>query len=54
MIMDLSQWMQLQTELWWAFGWLARWWLILFLVVSSLAAVMMFFLNVVSTWLRDQ
>jgi hypothetical protein len=49
--MTLEQFTALQYELLWAFGWLARWWLIMFAVVGVALGAFMFFLQVVSTWL---
>jgi hypothetical protein len=42
----------LQEQLVWAFGWLARWWMILFAVAGIALAAFIFFLQVVSTWLE--
>jgi hypothetical protein len=50
--MPLDNFLELQTELFWAFGWMIRWWFV-FLAVAGLAlAAFMFFLQVVSTWLE--
>ena len=52
--MPVEQFLSLQEELWWAFGWLARWWLIGFAVGGTAIGAFMFFLSVVSTWLDSQ
>jgi hypothetical protein len=52
--MTLDQFLGLQEELWWAFGWFARWWLIIFAVSGVALSCVMFFLSVVSTWLERQ
>jgi len=52
--MDLATFLSLQEELWDAFGWFARWWLILFAFGGLALAAMMFFLSVVSTWLDNR
>jgi len=52
--MTADQFFALQEELWWAFGWLARWWMILFAVVGTALSAIMFFLSVASTWLNRQ
>ncbi len=49
--MTLDQFLSLQEELWWAFGWFARWWLIMFAVAGTGLGAFMFFLSVASTWL---
>lgn len=49
--MPFDMFIALQEELFWAFGWMIRWWLILFAVSGVAAGVFMFFLQVVSTWL---
>jgi len=49
--MSLENFLELQTELMWAFGWMVRWWLIMFAVAGTALAAFMFFLQVVSTWL---
>jgi hypothetical protein len=48
--MSVENFLALQEELWWAFGWLARWWLILFAFGGTALAALMFFLSVVSSW----
>lgn len=50
--MSLENFLQLQAELFWAFGWMIRWWLIAFAVSGLALAAFMFFLQVVSTWLE--
>lgn len=52
--MTINNFIDLQIELWWAFGWMARWWLILFFVASFAMAVMIFFLSVVSNWIESR
>ena len=52
--MTIDNFIDLQIELWWAFGWLARWWLILFVVAGFGMSVMIFFLSVVSNWLESR
>jgi hypothetical protein len=50
--MTLDQFQTLQAGLFDAFGWVARWWLILFAVASVAMGTFIFFLQVVSTWLE--
>jgi hypothetical protein len=50
--MTLDTFIGIQEQLFWAFGWFARWWLILFGVGGMALATFMFFLQVVSTWLE--
>jgi hypothetical protein len=50
--MDLNQFLALQEELFWAFGWHIRWWLILFAFAGVLTAMMLFILSIVSAWLE--
>ena len=50
--MTVEQFLQVQVELFYAFGWFARWWLILFAVGGIAMAAFMFFLQIVSTWLE--
>lgn len=52
--MTYEQFQLLQAGLFDAFGWVARWWLILFAVASVAMAAFMFFLQVVSTWLETR
>jgi ABC-type multidrug transport system fused ATPase/permease subunit len=52
--MTPEQFVLLQEGLFDAFGWLARWWLILFMVGGMAMAAFMFFLQVVSTWLETR
>lgn len=52
--MTFDQFLILQEGLVDAFGWIARWWLILFAVVSVAVGAFMFFLQVVSTWLETR
>lgn len=49
--MTFEQFLLLQAGLMAEFGWMARWWLILFAAASVAMAVFMFFLQVVSNWL---
>ena len=49
--MDLAQFLTLQDQLFSAFYWFIRWWLILFAVAGVGMAVLIFFLNIASTWL---
>lgn len=49
--MDLAQFLTVQSELLFWFGWFIRWWLILFAVAGFSAAIFLFFLQIVSTWL---
>lgn len=49
--MSLSDFLAMQEEFWFQFGWLARWWVILFAVSGILLAAFAFFFTVVSTWL---
>lgn len=51
--MTPDQFTLLQTELLWAFWPFAKWWIILFVVLGILMAVMIFFMEVVSRWLPD-
>ena len=50
--MPLENFLFLQEQLFWAFGWLARWWLILFIVGTVAGSAFIFFTQVVSTWLE--
>lgn len=50
--MTLEQFIIIQEELFGAFGWFIRWWLIAFVVGGLALAVFMFFLQIVSTWLE--
>ena len=50
--MPFETFVQIQSDLFWAFGWFARWWLILFAVGGVAMAAFMFFLQIVSTWLE--
>ena len=52
--MTLEQFLALQNDLVWAFGWLARWWLILFAVGLVGLAVFLFISSLVSTWLDSR
>ena len=49
--MTLPEFINLQDQLLSAFGWLIRWWMILFAVFGVLTAVFIFFLQIVSNWL---
>jgi uncharacterized protein involved in exopolysaccharide biosynthesis len=51
-MMTIDNFIDLQIELWWAFGWFARWWLILLFVAAFAMAAMLFFFSVVSNWLE--
>lgn len=50
--MTPDQFLAVQEELIWAFGWFVRWWMILFAVAGVAAAAFLFFLQIVSTWLE--
>jgi hypothetical protein len=52
--MTPEQFIALQTDFVWAFGWIARWWLILFAVAGMALAVLLFVLSLVSTWLESR
>lgn len=52
--MPLDQFLGLQEELWWAFGWFARWWLILFAFSGIGLAAILFFLSTVNSWLDSK
>lgn len=52
--MTLEQFIDMQTELFFAFGWLARWWLIMFAVFGTALGAFMFFLSIVSNWLDSK
>lgn len=45
---------QMQLDFIWAFGWLLRWWLILFAVAGFGMAVVIFFLMMISNWLDSR
>lgn len=49
--MTLTEFLALQDELFLAFGWFIRWWLILFAVGGVALAVFIFALQMVSAWL---
>lgn len=49
--MTIDQFLTLQDQLFGAFGWFIRWWLILFVVGGVTMAVFMFVLQMVSNWL---
>lgn len=50
--MTYEYFIHMQEELFFMFGWFARWWLILFAVGGIALSAFMFFLQVVSTWLE--
>lgn len=52
--MTPEQFVALQNDVVWAFGWVARWWLILFAVAGMALAVLLFVLSIVSTWLESR
>lgn len=52
--MNAEQFLELQAELIWAFGPLARWWLILLAVSGFGMAVMIFIMQFVSNWLNSR
>lgn len=52
--MTLDEFIGLQDQIWWGFGWLVRWWLILFAVGGTALGALMFFLSVISTWLDSR
>lgn len=52
--MTLDQFIALQQDFIWAFGWLARWWLIVFAVSGVALSVFLFALSLVSTWLDNR
>jgi hypothetical protein len=52
--MPLENFLSIQAELWWAFGWFARWWLILFAFGGVSLAVFMFFLSVINSWIDSR
>lgn len=52
--MNLAQFIALQDQLFAAFGWFIRWWLILFVVAGMALTVFMFFLQIVSNWLSKR
>ena len=52
--MNLAQFLALQDQLFLAFGWFIRWWLILFVVGGTALTVFMFFLQIVSNWLTKR
>jgi hypothetical protein len=49
--MSLADFLAMQEEFWFTFGWLAYWWVILFAVSGILISAFAFFFTVVSTWL---
>lgn len=49
--MSLADFLAMQEELIYQFGWLARWWLIAFIAGGVLLSAFLFFLSVVSSWL---
>lgn len=49
--MTLDQFLILQNELTGAFGWLARWWFILFAAGGVFLAVFLLAMQLVSSWL---
>jgi len=52
--MSLENFIAVQTELYWAFWWFAKWWLILLAVAGLLMAVMTFFLDFVGNWIESR
>ena len=52
--MTAEQFLLLQEGLLENFGWIARWWMIMFAVSSVGLGAFMFFLQVVSTWLETR
>ena len=52
--MTPAEFLTLQDQLFWAFGWFIRWWLVLFAVGGVGLAVFMFFLQIVSNWLSKR
>lgn len=52
--MTPEQFLDLQAELWWAFGPLARWWMILFAVTAFGMSVVIFIMRFVSNWLESR
>jgi hypothetical protein len=52
--MSLAEFLALQNEIWWAFGWLARWWLIIFAAMGTALSVLLFVLSIVTTWLDNR
>ncbi|MBI5950219.1 MAG: hypothetical protein HY865_01065 [Chloroflexi bacterium] len=52
--MTLEQFLELQNDFVWAFGWLARWWLIMFGVGGTALAVFLFVLSLISSWLDNR
>lgn len=52
--MTLEQFISLQSDFVWAFGWVARWWLIMFAVGGTALTIYLFVLSLVSTWLDSR
>lgn len=52
--MTLEQFITLQEELFYAFGWFARWWLIFFAVGSVSLSAFLFVLSVINSWLETR
>jgi hypothetical protein len=51
--MDIDAFTAMQVELFAHFGWLARWWLILFAAGGVLIAAFAFFFTVLSHWMDN-
>jgi hypothetical protein len=49
--MTPAEFLEMQEAIWLQFGWLARWWMIIFAVSGILLSAFAFFFTVISTWL---